>query len=76
MSIGRTIKHLLVEQVLVTSIEILTVKGRDIEGCMPITCIGMSDRAVKLFTAIMAVIFAILVVWGIGIWLGVLPSSF
>ncbi len=43
---------------------------------MPITYMGMSDRAVKLFTAIMAVIFAILIVWGIGIWLGVLPSSF
>ncbi len=43
---------------------------------MPITYIGMNDRAVKILTAIVVVIFAIIVVWGIGIWLGALPSSF
>ncbi len=43
---------------------------------MPITYTGMNDRAIKVVSAIMAAIFVILVIWGIGIWLGVLPASF
>ncbi len=47
-----------------------------LRACMPITYTGMNDRAIKIVSAIMVVIFAILVIWGVGIWLGVLPSSF
>jgi len=42
---------------------------------MPITYIGMSDRMIKVISAIMLVVLAVLVICGVGIFLGVLPSQ-
>ncbi len=43
---------------------------------MPITYMRTNDRAIKILIAIMVVLIAIGVIWAVGSWLGVLPSSF
>ncbi len=40
------------------------------------TSIGMSDRMITIVSVVAVAIFVILVAWGVGIWSGVLPSSF
>jgi hypothetical protein len=41
---------------------------------MPITYIGMNDRLIKAMTAVVLVIVLIIIIWGVGIYFGVLPS--
>jgi hypothetical protein len=42
---------------------------------MPITYIGMNDRWIKVMTAVVLIFVLILVMWGVGIYFGVLPSQ-
>jgi hypothetical protein len=42
---------------------------------MPITYIGMNDRWIKGLTAAVLILVVIVVIWGVGIFLGVLPSQ-
>jgi hypothetical protein len=42
---------------------------------MPITYSGMNDRWIKWMTAVVTVIVLIIIVWGVGIYFGVLPSQ-
>jgi hypothetical protein len=51
-----------------------------INGCynkvrMPITYIGMNDRWIKAMTAVVLIFVLILVIWGVGIYFGALPSQ-
>jgi hypothetical protein len=42
---------------------------------MPITYVGMNDRWIKAMTAVVLIFVLILVIWGVGIYFGVLPSQ-
>ena len=42
---------------------------------MPITYMGMNDRWMKALTAIVLIFVLILVIWGVGIYFGVLPDT-
>ncbi|MGZ8875969.1 MAG: hypothetical protein ACXW1O_08555 [Halobacteriota archaeon] len=42
---------------------------------MPITYIGMIDRWIKWMTAVVTVFVLIIIIWGVGIYFGVLPSQ-
>jgi hypothetical protein len=42
---------------------------------MPITYMGMNDKPIKVIGAIFLVVLLLLVIWGIGIFSGVLPST-
>jgi hypothetical protein len=42
---------------------------------MPITYIGMNDRWIKWMTAVVTVFVLIIIIWGVGIYFGVLPSQ-
>jgi len=42
---------------------------------MPITYTGMNDRWIKAMTAVVLIFVLILVIWGVGIYFGVLPSQ-
>jgi hypothetical protein len=42
---------------------------------MPITYMGMNDKPIKVIGAIFLVVLLLLVIWGIGIFFGVLPST-
>ncbi|MGD0171174.1 MAG: hypothetical protein ABSB81_03500 [Halobacteriota archaeon] len=42
---------------------------------MPITYVGMNDRWIKAMNAIVLILVLILVIWGVGIYFGVLPSQ-
>ena len=47
---------------------------------MPITYAGMNDRWIKWMTSVVTVIFliiiiSIIIIWGVGIYFGVLPSQ-
>lgn len=42
---------------------------------MPITAIGMIDRWIKWMTAVVTVFVLIIIIWGVGIYFGVLPSQ-
>ena len=42
---------------------------------MAITYIGMNYRWIKWMTAVVTVIVLIIIIWGVGIYFGVLPSQ-
>jgi len=42
---------------------------------MPITYFGMIDRWIKWMTAVVTVFVLIIIIWGVGIYFGVLPSQ-
>jgi len=42
---------------------------------MPITYIGMIDRWIKWMTAVVTVFVLIIIILGVGIYFGVLPSQ-
>ena len=42
---------------------------------MPITYIGMNDRWITALTTIVAILLLIIVIWGVGIYFGVLPDT-
>ena len=43
---------------------------------MPITYIGMNDRWINWMTAVVTVfVLIIIIIWGVGIYFGVLPSQ-
>jgi hypothetical protein len=42
---------------------------------MPVTYIGMIDRWIKWMTAVVTVFVLIIIIWGVGIYFGVLPSQ-